>query len=186
MIRSCTIHYGSPKERAEQLFSEATVYTATGFRRHFSLDDNLSAEVRHEGRVHVSLPYRWLRIYVPRDPKQRAICYAAELPRALVRVLEICDRAACDAFATVLREPVDILDGILTEKGMIQLSTTQPKREGLPIRTKNQVGSGKQLANSASSSGCVKLPQEHTPVKLKATRGYLEKQDSREYILSKT
>lgn len=186
MRPSCTIHYGSPKERAGQVFSEATVYTATGFVRHFSLDDGLSADNSYPGRTHVRLLDDRLRIYVPRDPRQRAICYAAELPRALVRILGIRDKAACDAFATVLREPVDILDDILTEKGVIQLPTTQSRSEGLAIRTKKEVGFGKQLANSAPSSGCVNLTREYTQIKLKATRGYLEKQDSREYILSKS
>lgn len=178
MIPRCTVHYGSTKEKTKQLFSGATVYTATGFRRSFSLEGGLAPEVSHEGRVHIEEAHGTLRIYVPIDPKQRAISYATELPRALVRLLKISDKGACEAFATVFRESVDILDDILTEKGIVQLPTAEPKGQALAIRTKNQVLSKIQRTCSTSTSSYVKSTWDTTPIKLNVSKGYLAELNS--------
>ncbi|RDW74654.1 uncharacterized protein DSM5745_07316 [Aspergillus mulundensis] len=123
----CTLQYGSPRslhpeDTIRKLFSHATVYTATGFRRYFGMNDGLMTEVGHEGRLHFEEVGGAFRLYVPRDRKQRSICYATELPEALVRCLQIDDKAACGMFATVLRHPADTLDAILDEKGIIRPS----------------------------------------------------------------
>lgn len=132
----------------------------------------------HEGRVHIEEADGALRIYVPVDPKQRAISYATELPLGLVRLLKICDKEACEAFATVLRESVDILDDILTEKGIIQLSTTGPRVRGLAIRTKNQVGSQKQQSRSSPTPGCMRATRDTWPMRLNASKEYIKELNS--------
>ncbi|OJI95845.1 hypothetical protein ASPVEDRAFT_119596 [Aspergillus versicolor CBS 583.65] len=162
--------------KSERVFSQATVYIATDLKGFFKLEGGLNVRNSHPGRVHIEDADSTLRIYVPLDPKQRAISYATELPRALVRVLLIRDETACDAFATVLREPVDILDDILTEKGVIQLPTTEPKGQGLAIRTKTQAGSEKQISHSIPSSSYMKSTRNSAAIMLEASEECIKKQ----------
>ncbi|KAL4901866.1 hypothetical protein BDW74DRAFT_181307 [Aspergillus multicolor] len=112
------------RQKAESLFRYTIyyVYTASGFRRYFGLGDGLMTEVGHEGRLHLEEVGGTFRLYVPKDRKQRSICYSTELPEALVRCLRIDDKAACGMFATILCHPVDISDVILGEKGIIRPS----------------------------------------------------------------
>ncbi|CEL05721.1 hypothetical protein ASPCAL06837 [Aspergillus calidoustus] len=133
------IHYGSrdcalPSEPIRKLLSQAIVYTATGFRRRFTLGSDprgaISTKSEHNGRVHVEKVDDTLRIYVPGDARERKICYATELPRQLASYLEIYGQAARRVFGTVLREPVEILDDILWEEGIIRLSLDPPREFG--------------------------------------------------------
>ncbi|KAL3483545.1 hypothetical protein BJX62DRAFT_244796 [Aspergillus germanicus] len=111
-------------EEIRQTFSQAVVYTATGFHRRFSLGDwplhQVLSETEHPGRLHVEYHGEVLKIYVPSDERERKISYATELPRELVDFLAIDDGAARGMFAAVLREPVDILDNILQEEGILR------------------------------------------------------------------
>ncbi|KAL2817700.1 hypothetical protein BDW59DRAFT_165856 [Aspergillus cavernicola] len=177
----CTIHYGSTKSmlsdnKAQELFSRATVYTAVGFQRHFSLEDGLATEISQPGRLHLDEIDSILRIYVPGDERQRAICYATELPQALVRYLKIDDQAACGTFATVLREPVEILDEILNDKGIIR--AVIKRTQGLVIHTKSQLESKEVGSDSTASSNPIQPAQQSLPIILKASESYLQKNKS--------
>ncbi|KAL4932062.1 uncharacterized protein BDV17DRAFT_301079 [Aspergillus undulatus] len=177
----CMNYYGSRKstlsrEQIQELFSQATVFTATGFRRHFRLDHELATEESHQGRLHYEVAGDALRIYVPWNDKKRAICYATELPHALVSYLEIDHQAACGTFATILRESLDILDDTLGEKGIIFPVAAVPNE--LPIRTKTQLASKGSNINSTLSSTSTQASHESTVIKLKADEEYIEKQNN--------
>ncbi|KAL2822763.1 hypothetical protein BDW59DRAFT_163576 [Aspergillus cavernicola] len=177
----CTLYYGGmksmlPSDKVHRLFSQAVVFTATGFRRHISTNDGLATEDSHEGRLHHKEIDGALRLYVPGDRKEQAICYATEIPHALVRYLKIDHQAACSTFATILRESPDILDEILGEKGIIH-SAIKLSNE-LPVRTKSQLGPEGVGKNSGSSSGTTQGPDRSASIKLKTSKQYLEKQDN--------
>jgi hypothetical protein len=164
-----------PNNKILELFSKATVYTAAGFRRHFSVGETLTTDITQQGRLHFEEVDGMLRIYVPGDKNQRAICYATELPRALVSHLKINDPAARGTFATVLREPVEILDEILNEQGIIR--PARKLSQELVIRTKNQlepkeVGSDSGLSSSSSNTIQPLQSQQSLPIVLKASESY--------------
>ncbi|KAL4949538.1 hypothetical protein BDW69DRAFT_188227 [Aspergillus filifer] len=173
----CTIYYGSRKsllssEQIRTIFSQTTVFTATGFRRHFRLDDGLATEETHGGRLSFVGNNEAFQIYVPSDRKQRAICYATELPHALVSYLKINHQAACGTFATILRESPDLLDDILEEKGIIYPMPSLSNK--LPIRLKNQFASKSSNIDFRSSSTFTQAHDRSTVIKLKANNEYLE------------
>ncbi|KAL4744652.1 hypothetical protein BDW72DRAFT_212314 [Aspergillus terricola var. indicus] len=186
----CTIHYGSrasirPYGKVQEIFSQATVYTTENISRHFNLGDGLETETSYRGQSHLEKIDGSLRVFVPRDERQRAICYATELPRAFVLYLGIDDRMACGTFATVLREPLDILDAILNEMGIIHPAMDQP--EELIIRTKNQAESGEISSISNASLNGTRPVQQSLLIKLKASEEYMEKQASGlKYLTSPT
>lgn len=68
-----------------------------------------------------------LNLFVPSDPVQRRICYSAQLPETLVASHFIDNPAARGTFATVLREPLNTLDDILTEYGITELPILEPE-----------------------------------------------------------
>ncbi|KAL4971359.1 hypothetical protein BDW66DRAFT_165385 [Aspergillus desertorum] len=186
----CTIHYGSkasllPYGKIQEIFSKATVYTTDNISRHFNLGAGLETETSSRGQLHLEKIDRSLRVFVPRDGRQRAICYATELPRAFVLYLGIDDRMACGTLATVLREPVDILDAILNEMGIIHPAMEESKE--LVIRIKDQAESGEIGSNTSPSFNEIRPDQQSMSIKLKASEAYIEKQDSGpQYLTSPT
>ncbi|KAL4812116.1 hypothetical protein BDW67DRAFT_193992 [Aspergillus spinulosporus] len=177
----CTIHYGSsvsilPYDKVQEIFSQATVYTTEKISRHFHLGDGLETETSYQGQLHLEKTDGSLRVFVPHDERQRAICYATALPRAFVLYLGIDDRMACGTFATVLREPVDILDAILNEMGIIHPAMERSKE--LVIRTKNQAESGEIDSNLSPNLKEAQPVQQSLSINLKASEGYMEKQDN--------
>lgn len=184
-ILRCAIYYGSrvsilPYGKVQEIFSQATVYTTENISRRFNLGDGLETG-SYRGLSHLKKIDGNLQVFVPRDERQRAICYATALPRALVLYLGIDDRIACGTFATVLREPVDILDAILNEMGIIHLAMEQSK--DLVIRTKNQAESEEIGSDSSPSLKDARPVQKSLSINLKASEAYIEEQDDRESYL---
>ncbi|KAL4742385.1 hypothetical protein BDV11DRAFT_211409 [Aspergillus similis] len=186
----CTIHYGSrvsilPYGKVQEIFSQATVYTSENISRHFKLSDGLETETSYRGQSHLEKTDGGLRVFVPRDERRRAICYATALPRAFMLYLGIDDRMACGTFATVLREPVDILDAILNEMGIIHPAKIQSQE--LVAYTNNHAESGEIGTNSSPSLNKTRPAQQPLSIKLKASEAYMEKQDSGlQYLTSLT
>ncbi|KAL3440459.1 hypothetical protein BJX65DRAFT_314757 [Aspergillus insuetus] len=165
------IHFGSKDcaltpEIIRQSFSRAIVYTAVGFCRHFTLGydpgEQLFTGTKHKGRLHAEYTDGILRIYVPRDERERKICYATELSRELVSLLEIDDQAARGMFATVLREPVEILDDILQEEGIIRPALT-PSRE-LVLRSDEQPGPDEEGFKEEKNADTIPPVQQSLPI----------------------
>lgn len=77
--------------------------------------------MKTHSRLHVEFSNGKLDLFVPSDATQRRICYSTQLPEALVDFLSINDPAARGTFAMSLREPIDALDYILREYGIIEL-----------------------------------------------------------------
>jgi hypothetical protein len=106
-----------------QKFQNATLYESDGFRKTLSLSQGtLTATAESSsGLLHIEENNGTLRIFVPRDPQQRKLCYPGQLPKALVRYLGITDPAATGSFRIVILVPADVLDDVLDEDGIVQV-----------------------------------------------------------------
>lgn len=85
-----------------------------------------STSLQTYSRLHMEYLNGKLTIFVPRDEKERLICYATQLPESLITSLEIKHPAAHGIFATVLQVPVEIVDGILEIHGIPEVSDLDP------------------------------------------------------------
>lgn len=127
-ICRCALHYNAarPKEDTQkelQHLQEAVVSLSGGFQRTLELRLNdVSAIVQSDtGLVHIESGQDELRIYVPRDSKDRQRCYLLHLPHALVRHFALRDAAASMMLQLVFTTGEDFIDDLLDVNGIIGL-----------------------------------------------------------------
>ncbi|KAE8379843.1 hypothetical protein BDV26DRAFT_291000 [Aspergillus bertholletiae] len=77
-------------------------------------------------RLHMEFVNGTLSIFVPRDEKERLICYATQLPETLMASLDIKDPTAYGTVTTILQVPVEVVDGILGTHGIPEVFDLDP------------------------------------------------------------
>jgi hypothetical protein len=82
--------------------------------------------------LHIEEDEKQLRFYVPKDRKDRELCFLNTLPSRLVSHLGINDRAAVKAFGDVFKANAYVLDDLLTELGLMRLPWTDPVSHRIP------------------------------------------------------
>lgn len=136
MLLSCAVHYHSSRAQNSgqtlcQLFRETCVYDSEGFSKILCLQQDghaITAESAR-GTMHLDDNNGKLRIFVPRNKRDRNLCYSSQLPKALVNYLGISDPAASGIFRTVMTSSNDILDDLLEEDGIIQVLHFEPSNQ---------------------------------------------------------
>lgn len=105
------------------MFQNAGVYESEGFQKTLKLSQGgLTATAESSrGVLHVEVDDGTLQLFVPRNSRERNICYASQLPKALVRYLGITDPTATGIFHVVISSSTDIIDDVLDENGIIQV-----------------------------------------------------------------
>ena len=128
MFARCAVHFHSSKVHNEneavfRMLREVQVYESEGFSKTLSVNQSGSAIIAESARgvLHLEEQDNNLKIYVPRDQRDRRRCYANQLPKDLMGHLGINDPAARGIFQNVIRSEMDILDDILEEDGIIQV-----------------------------------------------------------------
>ncbi|KAF7154875.1 hypothetical protein CNMCM5623_003133 [Aspergillus felis] len=131
-LSRCIAHYnGGNLSAARELydtFRKAVVYETEHIVGKCTLTSlsGSSTSLQTYSRLHMGYLNGKLSIFVPRDEKERLICYATQLPESLITSLEIKHPAAHGIFATVLQVPVEIVDGILEIHGIPEVSDLDP------------------------------------------------------------
>jgi hypothetical protein len=87
------------------------------------------------GTLHINEENGGLRIYVPKDSKERRRCYLLKLPKKLLSQLDIDRDAAIAVMQLVLQGPVEFLDDVLEENGIIEV----PGLESLDDRSQPEI-----------------------------------------------
>ncbi|EEP80666.1 predicted protein [Uncinocarpus reesii 1704] len=124
----CAVHFNSTKtlnrkEAVCRMLQGVQIYESQGFSKTLNLTLGglaITAESAR-GLLHLEDEGDVLKIYVPRDQKDRRRCYANQLPKELMNHLGIADPAARGVFQNIIRSEMDILDDILEEDGIIQV-----------------------------------------------------------------
>lgn len=136
ILLSCSVHYNSRRARngdqsLYQLFRETFLYESEGFSKTLSLRQRgrtITAESTR-GTVHLDEHNGKLRIFVPRNKRDRVLCYSSQLPKALVHYLGISGPAASEIFRIVMTSPHDILDDLLEDDGIIRVQGLEPSNQ---------------------------------------------------------
>lgn len=129
----CAIHFHSNKVTNEgpsaySALQEASIYKSEGFSSILSISQEEGREVTAEtakGKVHLRDENNNLEIFVPRNSRDRRVCYGNQLPTELVCYFGIDDPEAVGLFKTVFGNDLDILEDLLEEHGVGQLDTEQ-------------------------------------------------------------
>lgn len=87
------------------------------------------------GLVYIDHSSNRLRIYVPRDLRQRQRCYSTQLPKALVSFLEIEDRTATEVFRLPCLLQGDIIESVLDDNGISRASYAEAENPDSPTET---------------------------------------------------
>ena len=82
--------------------------------------------------LHVEEDEKQLRFYVPKDRKDRELCFLNTLPNRLATHLGINDRAAVKAFGDVFKANAYVLDDLLTDLGLMRLPWIDPVSHRIP------------------------------------------------------
>lgn len=120
----------------------AMVYKSEGFKKTLTLcqDNTLVTTESDRGFVHIDGNGNTLRIYVPRDLRSCRKCYSTDLPKALVRWLEIEDTAATATFGLVCCVQDDAIEYMLDNNGIITTADTDADETNSSI-AENESGS---------------------------------------------
>lgn len=100
------------------------IHESDGFKKTVILSQDglpITAET-DKGLVYIDHSNNGLRIYVPRDPRQRQRCYSTQLPKALVSFLEIEDRTATEVFRLACLLQEDVIENVLDDNGIGRIS----------------------------------------------------------------
>lgn len=137
----CAVHFKSPRTQKNdsslfQLLSEAKVYQTSGISTYLDLSQTVNGKERivtdlcSTSKLHIEQKVmKELRIFVPRDDKQRFLCYCKMLPERLMSEVFMepstfshskTDTNAARILAAVLNAPRDeqMLEDLLTEFGI--------------------------------------------------------------------
>ncbi|KAK2755514.1 hypothetical protein FQN54_006454 [Arachnomyces sp. PD_36] len=130
ILLRCAIHFHSIRAKNEgqavySLLQQAKIYESEGFSKILSLrqgEREVTAESA-KGKVHRREENNQLEIFVPRNSRDRRLCYANQLPLELVRYFDIHDPHALGVFKTVIGNDLDILEDLLEEHGIGSVNT---------------------------------------------------------------
>ncbi|KAL2038032.1 hypothetical protein N7G274_009252 [Stereocaulon virgatum] len=128
----CAVHYGAtaPQDKAlYQKFCATDVFESDEISKTLTLSLKAASPVIVEGArsiLHIEEDEKQLRLYVPKDRKDRELCFLNTLPSRLVTHLGINDRAAVKAFGDVFKANAYVLDDLLTDLGLMRLPWTDP------------------------------------------------------------
>ncbi|GIC88120.1 uncharacterized protein Aud_004511 [Aspergillus udagawae] len=131
-LSRCIAHYNGGNVRAARelynTFQKAVVYETEHIVGKCTLNSlsGSSTSLQTYSRLHMEYLNGKLSIFVPRDENERLICYATQLPEALITSLEIKHPTAHGIFATVLQVPVEIVHGILEIHGIPEVTDLDP------------------------------------------------------------
>ncbi|OAX80405.1 hypothetical protein ACJ72_05265 [Emergomyces africanus] len=172
----CALHYNPEIEEnrvsnLRQQLQCAVVYESSGFRRILILRLNeftVTAD-SDNGLVHIEDYNNMLRIYVPRDPRDRQQCYLSHLPNTLARFLGLKDREVCLIFQLVFLSPGSSIEVQLDCNGIVPAPVEEPPSGG-----SDASGDSGLLAlsvDSVSEEGEVEdtTVRDHTPPSLSET-----------------
>ncbi|KAL5365351.1 hypothetical protein BJX96DRAFT_158998 [Aspergillus floccosus] len=126
-LSRCILHYnGSYASAAREIydtFRRANVYESEHIVGKCTLTSRSgsSTSLQTYSRLHMEYLNGKLSIFVPRDEKERLICYATQLPESIMSSLKIKHPVAYGIFVTVLSGPVEVVDGILATRGIPEI-----------------------------------------------------------------
>ena len=118
-----------------QRFSTADVHESDGISKALTLSIEGSPLATVDGArstLHVEEDDKQLRLYVPKDRKDRELCFLNTLPSRLVTHLGIIDRAAVKVFGDIFKGNAYLLDDLLTELGLGRLPWADPVQHQVP------------------------------------------------------
>ncbi|KAL2827786.1 hypothetical protein BDW59DRAFT_160094 [Aspergillus cavernicola] len=133
-IHRCVLHYNAANPTTGdpnglQRLQRALVYMSGGFKKTLELCLNeVAATVQSDtGLVHVDNSRDELRVYIPRNPRDRQRCYSLHLPQALVRYFELRDAAASLMLQLVFVTAEDFIGDLLDGNGIVGLPSGIPE-----------------------------------------------------------
>ncbi|KAF7593757.1 hypothetical protein BBP40_010933 [Aspergillus hancockii] len=127
LFSRCAVHFSDGKiEAIQEVYNtsrQARVYECENIVAKYTLELQSGSKVSVEAksRLHMEYSNGQLDLFVPRDPKERHICYSAQLPEALMGALSITNPTARGTLATILREPLEVSESILVDDGIPEL-----------------------------------------------------------------
>jgi hypothetical protein len=128
-MQSCALHHNpeiaeDDGSNPRQQLQQALVYESDGFKKTLVLQLNeFTATVNSDkGLVHIEDSSDVLRIYVPRNTKDRQQCYALHLPNALLRFLGLKNNDASLIFQLVFVYLENSLELLLDYNGIVHAS----------------------------------------------------------------
>lgn len=82
--------------------------------------------------IHIDFDEEHLRLYVPKDKTSRKLCYLNQLPKKLAATLGIADDTAIRVVGNIMAASPALLNDLLTEEGILQVSQVEPSHIELP------------------------------------------------------
>ena len=73
------------------------------------------------GLLHLQDDDNHIRLYIPREARQRKISYLAHVPERMVAYFAIEDRGAAKVFGDIFHSDLDILDDVLADHGIVSV-----------------------------------------------------------------
>lgn len=166
MFPSCVVHFESPeaqKTRDSSLYQklqQANVYESEGISKSMTISQN-GKEYTVKGavaNVHIDIDKQHFQFYVPKEKRSQKLCYLNQLPKRLAILLGMKDTTAIRMIGNIMAASSDILDDLLTEEGIIQVSGVGPSH----VEASTD-GSDHEVANSSPSTSEVTLVLSGTP-----------------------
>ena len=119
-----------------------------------TLDGVVLASQADSGSLHLESDDACLRLYVPKDRKQRAISYMANIPERLLSSWCIADTTALKVIADVVKAEIYLLNDLLVELGVPEVQDLQDLADGEYGEDESEDDSGIDDREPSSTSTC--------------------------------
>jgi hypothetical protein len=165
-IIRCAVHYKSHKVRdgdwsLYNTLLAADVYQSDGFSKTLVLCQGGRRITVESGKanLHIKEDKKHLTLYVPREGIARERCYLSQLPERLLGYLAISDTAAKSTLTAILTGSQSVLNDILEDSGIVQVSGLLPLRSTIQQEDELEYHTVETDIKTSSSA----RPQRATP-----------------------
>ena len=166
MCSSCVVHFEYPEVQNVQdspvyrKLQQANVYESDEIFKSMTISQN-GKEYTVRGavaNVHIDSGEERFQFYVPKDKKSRKLCYLNHLPKRLAILLGMKDTTAIRVVGSIMAANSDLLDDLLTEEGIIQVSGVEPSPVEAPTNSLDH-----EIAHSSTTASEVSLVPSGSP-----------------------
>ena len=126
IFASCCVHFKSQRLQDRSLYrklQEANVYESDEISTTMTISRHRSSYIVRGVRsnVHIDSDEEQLRLYVPKDKKERKLCYLNQLPQKLAIHLGLADSSAIRIMGSIMSASSDLLDDLLMEEDIVRV-----------------------------------------------------------------
>ena len=141
--------------------AEADIYESDGISKTvtISINGEQSSVPGAKGKIHIEEIDDKLRIYVPRDQRERELCYLVQFPPKLATHLNIGEQIGIKVLGDLLKASIVVVEDVLTDHGIVQVPGLLESVRYIPPREESDGSNVDEITQRASGLALIQLSE---------------------------